>query len=257
MCESIDKVCLFFIRCILRVKTSTSRLMCFGELGITPPSILAKINVLSFHLRLKQLNSHSLESVVLDDLLEYREIGFPNSVSSVYNIATSYGINLDLCDYSIESVNTLKQIIKSDYVQSWYRSVYDNNSSLRLYKSFKGDYVLEPYLSCIKIDRHRHALSKFRCSSHFLEVERARHQNCIPPIWERTCPFCPYAVDDELHLLLFCSRNRELRGQFLNILFDNQPDIAEMHQINLYQSCRPPIIFYYKHLANIYLNHLK
>ena len=236
MCESIDKVCLFFIRCILRVKTSTSRLMCFGELGITPPSILAKINVLNFHLRLKQLNSHSLERVVLDDLLEYREIGFPNSVSSVYNIATSYGINLDLCDYSIESVNTLKQIIKSDYVQSWYRSVYDNNSSLRLYKSFKGDYVLEPYLSCIKIDRHRHALSKFRCSSHFLEVERARHQNCIPPIWERTCPFCPYAVDDELHLLLFCSRNRELRGQFLNILFDNQPDIAEMHHSDKFVS---------------------
>ena len=110
------------------------------------------------------------------------------------------------------------------------------HTPLRLYKSFKSNHVLKPYLSCIKIDRHRHALSKFRCSSHFLEVERARHQNCIPPFWERTCPFCPYAVDDELHLLLFCSRNRELRGQFLNILFDNQPDIAEMHHSDKFVS---------------------
>ena len=111
-------------------------------------------------------------------------------------------------------------MITCDYKQLWHRDIHDNNSSLRLYKSFKSEYVLEPYLSCINIDRHRQALSKFRCNSHFLEIERARHQNRIPPIWERNCLFCPYAVDDELHLLLYCSKNRELRVQFLNIVFD-------------------------------------
>ena len=100
---------------------------------------------------------------------------------------------------------------------------------MRSYKLFKYDFVLEPYLSCIKSDRHRHALCKFRCSSHFLEVERARHQNIIPPIWERNCPFCPYAVDDEMHLLLFCCRNRDVRETFLNIVYDNEPEICEMH----------------------------
>ena len=37
--------CLFFIRCVLRVKSSTPRLLCFGELGIIYPSILAKVTL--------------------------------------------------------------------------------------------------------------------------------------------------------------------------------------------------------------------
>ena len=236
MCNSIDKVCLFFIRCILRVKRSTSKLMCFGELGIIPPSVLAKINVLNFYLRLKEMNSNSLESVILDELCDLRDVGFPNILSKVQNIALSYNINLDVCNYSVESINALKQMITCDYKQLWHRDIHDNNSSLRLYKSFKSEYVLEPYLSCINIDRHRQALSKFRCSSHFLEIERARHQNRIPPIWERNCLFCPYAVDDELHLLLYCSKNRELRVQFLNIVFDYHPEIAEMHHLEQFAS---------------------
>ena len=236
MCNSIDKVCLFFIRCILRVKRATSKLMCFGELGIIPPSVLAKINVLNFYLRLKEMNSNSLESVILDELCDLRDVGFPNILSKVQNIALSYNINLDVCNYSVESINALKQMITCDYKQLWHRDIHDNNSSLRLYKSFKSEYVLEPYLSCINIDRHRQALSKFRCSSHFLEIERARHQNRIPPIWERNCLFCPYAVDDELHLLLYCSKNRELRVQFLNIVFDYHPEIAEMHHLEQFAS---------------------
>ena len=236
MCDAIDKVCLFFIRCILRVKPSTSKLMCFGELGIIPPSVLAKINVLNAHLRLRQMNDNSLESIVLQELYDFVDVGFDNIVSSVHSIATSYDIDLNSCDYTIESTNALKHIVKTEYTESWCKNVCDNNSSLRLYKLFKNDYALEPYLSCIKIDRHRHALSKFRCSSHFLEVERARHQNVIRPIWERNCPFCPYAVDDELHLLLFCSKNRENRESFLRIVLDNQPEIAHMHHIDKFKS---------------------
>ena len=236
MCEAIDKVCLFFIRCILRVKPSTSRLMCFGELGIVPPSVLAKINVLNSHLRLKQMSNNSLESIVLQELYDFVDVGFNNIVSSIQSMATLYGIDLESCNYSTESTNALKQIVKTDYIQSWFVNVCENNSSLRLYKLFKSNYVFEPYLSCITIDRHRHALSKFRCSSHFLEIERARHKNVIPPIWERNCPFCPFAVDDELHMLLYCSQNREHRDTFLKIVFDIQPEIARMRHLDQFNS---------------------
>ena len=236
MCEEIDKVCLFFIRCILRVKQSTCRSICFGELGIVPPSVLAKINVLTFHLRVNHMSTNSLEKVVFDDLYDFNEVGFSNIVSSIHNIANSYFVNLDCCTYSEEDLTALKQIIISEYTQSWYKNVSSNNSSMRSYKLFKYDFVLEPYLSCIKSDRHRHALCKFRCSSHFLEVERARHQNIIPPIWERNCPFCPYAVDDEMHLLLFCCRNRDVRETFLNIVYDNEPEICEMHHTDKFVS---------------------
>ena len=144
-------------------------------------------------------------------MYDFRDVGFNNIVSEIHRLAVSYDIDIDGCTYSVETFNTMKQMIKSDYISCWYSGVLNNNSSLRSYKLFKTNFTFEPYLVHVKNDRHRQALSKFRCSSHFLEIERARHQNVIPPIWGRTCPFCPYAVDDELHLLLFCSKNLDIR----------------------------------------------
>ena len=150
----------------------------------------------------------------------------------IQTIAASHDIDLDSCSFSIETSNTLKNIMKSEYVNRWYSDILNNNSSLRSYKLFKTNFEIEPYLLCVKSDRHRQALSKFRCSSHFLEIERARHQAVIPPIWERTCPFCPHAVDDELHLLLYCTKNREIRNDFLELVNDIIPDIDTMHHID-------------------------
>ena len=61
-----------------------------------------------------------------------------------------------------------------------------------------------------------------------MEIERARHQNAIPPIWERNCPFCPMAVDDELHLLLFCTKNSGIREEFLKRVYEIRPEMATM-----------------------------
>ena len=227
MCDSIDRVCLFFIRCILRVKTSTSRLMCYGELGITPPSLLARANFLSFHLRLRQTSASNLEKISLLDLMEFRDAGFENIISKVYNIAADYNVNLE-CGSSFNS-KALKGLIKLDYIESWKNNVLCNNSSLRLYKLFKNDFVLEPYLECVTNDKHRFCLTKFRCSSHFLEIERARHQQNIKPIWERVCHHCKFAVDDELHLLLFCKVNIEARNKFMTSIASLIPNLAAMH----------------------------
>ena len=227
MCDSIDKVCLFFIRCVLRVKISTSKLMCYGELGITPPSILAKNNCLSFHLRLRQLCPSNLENIALLDLLDFRNVGFENVVSKIYNLANDYDINLE-CG-SAFNAKALKYLIQSDYIDCWKNDVLHNNSSLRLYKLFKNEFVFEPYLKCVTNDKHRISLTKFRCSSHFLEVERARHQRNSKPIWERVCPHCKFAVDDELHLLLFCKTNINARETFMSSISPLIPNLAAMH----------------------------
>ena len=71
MCDSIDKVCLFFIRCILRVKPTTSKLICYGELGIVPPSSLAQSNAMNFYLRVKNMNNSCLERKLFDDLMTW------------------------------------------------------------------------------------------------------------------------------------------------------------------------------------------
>ena len=132
----------------------------------------------------------------------------------------------------------------SQYRNLWQSNVENSNSksnsSLRLYKTFKTSFVLEPYLLCVPIDKHRLALSRFRCSSHCLEIERARHRDKIPPIWERLCPHCPYAVDDELHLLLYCKSNTNNRKIFMASIVNIFPNLAAMQheeQFSLIMSC--------------------
>ena len=45
------------------------------------------------------------------------------------------------------------------------------------YNLFKPDFKFETYLEVVKDGRHRHALTKFRTTSHTLGIERGRHTN--------------------------------------------------------------------------------
>ena len=224
--ECIDKTCLFFLRCILKVKKSTSNIMCFGELGVIPPSILANINSIIHHLRLSSLSQNDIVKQLFDELSYMNENGF--DVLGAPNIAKKYNLDISSCLFNDTFVRNIKHVVKSLYCLNWQKSVDNScstlNSSLRSYKLFKNSFSFEPYLLCVNIDKHRNALSRFRCSSHFLEIEKARHQAKIPPIWNRLCPHCKYAVDDELHLLLFCKQNKPLRNNFLSSIEHHLPN---------------------------------
>ena len=232
--ECIDKTCLFFLRCILKVKKSTSNIMCFGELGVIPPSILAKTNSIIHHLRLTSLSQNDIVKQLFNELSFMNENGF--DVLGAPNIAKKYNLDISSCLFNDAYVRNIKHVVKSLYCLNWQKSVANScstlNSSLRSYKLFKNSFSLEPYLLCVNIDKHRNALSRFRCSSHLLEIEKARHQAKIPPIWNRLCPHCKYAVDDELHLLLFCKQNKLLRKNFLSSIEHHLPNIAAMHHID-------------------------
>ena len=263
--EIIDKVCLWFIRCILRVKQSTNKLMCYGDIGLIPPSIRAHINVILFHVRVFNMcnsNESNLVKTLHDDLARLHDVGFKNCLSKALDLAKLYNIDLQACKNTRVGKESIKSIIMSHYRNHWQSNVADSssksNSSLRLYKTFKTSFVLEPYLLCVPIDKHRLSLSRFRCSSHFLEIERARHQNKIPPIWDRLCPHCKFAVDDELHLLLFCKSNMKIRKQFLASIVPFLPNLAAMHhevQFSTIMSCTNNTVI--KNLAKFIYNSLE
>ena len=107
----------------------------------------------------------------------------------------------------------------SDYQNKWLENINDTeiNPLLRTYRLFKKKYRMEPYLKMAKNYDHRNAMRRFRCSSHTLEIERGRHTNPLTPISERLCPSC-HVLDDEIHLMLFCTRNMNLRQKFFNDL---------------------------------------
>ena len=74
-CEAIDKLCLFFLRCVLRVKKSTSKLMCYGDLGVLPPSVHAHSHCILFHSRISNLPENDIVRCVQNVLHDFNEVG--------------------------------------------------------------------------------------------------------------------------------------------------------------------------------------
>lgn len=82
---------------------------------------------------------------------------------------------------------------------------------------FKTNYMREPYLDVIKNDKYRVALSRFRASSHTLEIERGRYTRPITHEQDRLCAVCN-VIENEMHFLMACEINSHYRAEmFRNI----------------------------------------
>ena len=54
-------------------------------------------------------------------------------------------------------------------------------------------------------------MTKLRLSNHNLSIEKRRHQNV--PLSDRSCPFCPEHLENELHFLIKCPTYANLRAR--------------------------------------------
>ena len=93
----------------------------------------------------------------------------------------------------------------------------DETSKLRNYKCLKTTPGLEPYLFRLKNQKMATALSRFRLSSHPLEIELGRHAR--PKIHKELgfCRVCTQKqVEDEMHFLLVCPSYYERRETLFN-----------------------------------------
>ena len=62
------------------------------------------------------------------------------------------------------------------YKQYWYSKI-NNSNKLETYSLFKHEFIFEQYLDYIKNKKFRMALTKFRTSSHSLNIETGRYVN--------------------------------------------------------------------------------
>ena len=87
----------------------------------------------------------------------------------------------------------------------------NEGKKLRTYGKFKLVIKWEPYLDFINCAYLRKLLSKFRLSSHELEIERGRYGKSVPPE-ERICKLCEERqVEDEFHFLIICKKFDNIR----------------------------------------------
>ena len=95
---------------------------------------------------------------------------------------------------------SLKLRINDINAQNWKEEMAAN-SSCHIYKMFKTNLKLEPYLKILD-ESDRTVMSKFRSGSHRLPIALNRHTNTVT---ERKCNLC--SLDDqgdEFHYVLIC-----------------------------------------------------
>ena len=132
-------------------------------------------------------------------------------------------------EYQSANLSQIKQRIFDQYKQSWYVAI-NNSKRLRSYSRYKHSFELESYLDNINERKFKTALTRFRLSSHHLEIERGRYPNISRE--ERLCKFCNLrSVEDEYHFLLVCPTYIDIRRKYFKPYICRWPTINKFDKI--------------------------
>ena len=139
------------------------------------------------------------------------ELGFRTWVTDVFSMATD--LNLDLASGLAEFRIDCKDKVRAKFRNDWCNEMQDleKNPILRTYAGFKLVFGIEPYLKLVKEHKYRIAISRLRCSSHTLAIERRRYERPKPPIEQRVCMACRGCIENEVHFVTQCDINSDDR----------------------------------------------
>ena len=209
----VERVHMKFLKQILGVRPQTSNVTIYGELGRMPLSIIRKERILKYWYKLIK----SPESLIYKAFLNLKDdnsrvIGWAQEVNKLLNdLGFNYLWNND--NVTLLQLNKVIERLKDQYLQYFY-SELNKCSKLITYNKIKKEFTREKYLDCVTNDKHRVALSRFRCSAHKLAIEEGRYRNIERN--QRICSRCNInVIENEYHFLLVCPLYRDIRNETL------------------------------------------
>ena len=234
--KDIELVHCKFLRKVLCVKKSTNLEGLYGELGRYPLKIQRTLILIKYWLKIINSDNSLIKTMytmMKDDVENNITYGGMNWAFQIKNILIKIGMN-NLWQNQDNLPNNLnykniKQRIIDIHMQNWY-TIINNSRRLSSYCIYKHEFNSEKYLNCIKTNKYRIALSKFRLSSHNLEIETGRHTNIARE--DRKCKICnTNAIENEYHFLLVCSKYRELRLRYLKPYYCHWPTLKKIENL--------------------------
>ena len=229
--ETVDKFYLWFARTILNVKASTSNVITLGECGVLPPGIICHINCILYAIRLKDIQHDDVLRCIFNQNLQLHDLGFNTWYSKVFSLANSYGIDLREMSYSDSTKRIIKEKISNSFLQKWHHDLcnLEDNPLLRTYVLFKRRFALSSHLIHVKNNLYRNAISKIRCSSHLLHIERGRHNRPKTALEKRVCAFCSTMIENEIHFICDCSIYTNIRTTFFSKVISLFPNFEYLN----------------------------
>lgn len=105
-----------------------------------------------------------------------------------------------------------------DLEQKWYRDLWNDQrrngcgNKLRTYRTFKNEFLEEPYLNMRLTLGQRRSLASLRCGVAPLRIETGRYSQL--PVDERLCEICDVgSVETEKHFLMSCNFYADTRNE--------------------------------------------
>ena len=237
-CEVLNqKLC----RLLLSVHKRCSRLATLGELGRYPLLISSLKHCLKYEWHLQNSPQDSIVGKAVSEMAEMPHLD--TWYSRVQKIKTLFGVphlrgNKDSVGLQ------LNKKLYSIFDRFWIDQVNDlkigsdglDHNKLRFYKTLKGSFTQEPYITNILNKSQRAWLTRYRVSAvQNLRMESGRYTRPVTPVASRLCNYCSNnCIDDEKHAILLCSTFTIKRNCFfgkLSTLIQNFPNLNSDDQL--------------------------
>ena len=231
--DKLDTFYLGFLKSILGVRKTTPSVFIYRELNIYPLKLKRYMRIFKYWLKIIALPDHepvkSVYNVLKNDVTTSPDT--VNWVSLLKKLLNESGLGylwesqLLLPESKSYYTGLFKDRIQDILLQD-FNTDLEKISNNRLYKHIDHDFYGKDYLTAIKHNHLRIALSKLRLGSHNFMVERGRWAR--PPLDHpnRICKECD-ELEDEMHIFFECVRYRVLRKQYLPAYLLNKPSMAK------------------------------
>ena len=216
-----------FCRRLMCVKQSTDLDALYGELGRTSVYSHRKLILIKYWIKLLKLDWDTILFRTYNMLKNDADNGLSyngnNWAHHIKNMLQQIGLTYVWDNQFNNTIkyNNIKLRILDIFQQNWISSI-SNSNRLSTYSSFKNTLHFETYLDVIKEPKFRIALTRFRVSSHDLDIERGRytyiHRN------NRTCKQCQLnQKETEYHFLLICPKYSDIRSKYIKRIYYTWP----------------------------------
>ena len=177
----------------------------------------------------------NLERVELRLISLFNNAGFSDSFSAAYG-----------CDRNLR--NAIMCSYRDQFIQEWHSNLMreyslsgEGGNKLRTYRTFKKNFLLEPYLVNVTRTSFRVSITRLRIGCHSREIEVGRyHKPKRLSVSERLCRTCN-VIEDEKHFLCVCLRYGNLRSDLLTKIQNHFPGFTHFssdQQVYLMESAK-------------------
>ena len=215
------------------MRKTTPSVFIYRELNIYPLKLRRYLRIFKYWLKIIELPDtepvKSVYNILKEDIIDSPDT--VNWVSLLKKILYESGLGLlwenqlSLPENKSYYTALFKDRIQDIILQNFNEDL-EKISNNRLYKHIDHDFYGKDYLTEIKYNHLRIALSRLRLGSHNFMVERGRWTR--PPLDHpnRICKECD-ELEDEFHIFFECTRYGLLRKQYLPSYLLNRPSMEK------------------------------